>query len=157
MSEINKNLLIKELKKIDVLSTSILSIPSTNNFSDSTKPNKKEVELFGSNSLANNKRQPTEYEENPQQLSTTEDNVKKEDRLKKRSRTNVDDAINDQMGWNLILLSSSIPATDLNVDKNNHNLSVASSLDKVESNLAPSFPFTIAKSTSENQIMDRQQ
>ncbi|CAG8702267.1 6744_t:CDS:1, partial [Ambispora gerdemannii] len=47
---------------------------------------------------ANSKRkQQTESEENPQPLLTTEDSVKKEDRSKKRFRTNVDDAINDHM------------------------------------------------------------
>ncbi|CAG8688847.1 13491_t:CDS:1, partial [Ambispora gerdemannii] len=55
----------------------------------------KEIEKIANNKI---KQQP-ECEENPQPLLTTEDSVKKVERLKKRFRTNVDDAVNDQMDW----------------------------------------------------------
>ncbi|CAG8632804.1 13336_t:CDS:2, partial [Ambispora gerdemannii] len=52
--------------------------------------------MYIDTSNSKRKQQP-ESEENPQPLLTTEDSVKKEDRSKKRFRTNVEDAINDHM------------------------------------------------------------
>ncbi|CAG8561861.1 2581_t:CDS:2 [Ambispora gerdemannii] len=66
----------------------------------------------------------------PQPLLTTGDSERKEDMSKKRSRINVDDAINDQMDWTSSTYS-----------------------DQVESNLASLSP----KSTTENQIINQQQ
>ncbi|CAG8684333.1 3539_t:CDS:2, partial [Ambispora gerdemannii] len=161
MSEINKQS-IKEIEKIDTLSissSSPISSTSVNNtstsFSDSKSAIKmKEIEIFGNNNLAKNKRnQPTDYEENPQQLLTTEDDIMEEDKLEKVSRIN-DVAANDRMDRTSAPLSVSIQATDanLNINVNNPNLSVATYTDQVKSN---SVITTI--NITENPILNQQE
>ncbi|CAG8615292.1 8126_t:CDS:2 [Ambispora gerdemannii] len=127
---INKKLVIKEIEKIAVLTTSSSpSILSTNNLSESEILNvTKEIELFRENSMAKNKRkQSTECEKNLEQLLMTKDSVRKEVKSKKSPIKNFDDSINDQMGRTLTL--SSVPATDI-LNENNHNLAAATYLDQ---------------------------
>ncbi|CAG8597255.1 7645_t:CDS:1, partial [Ambispora gerdemannii] len=131
--------MIEEIKKTDAVST----INDDADLSNSKEV--KKIELVENNSLAKNKRkQTTESEENPQQMMAESRN--NENRSKKRARANVDEVINYQMDWTLI--SSSIPATDvdLNTNENNSNLSVATYSDQIESNLETS-----------TQIMNQQQ